>query len=156
MAVVKRSVDIEAPAAMVWDYLTTRDQVLEWNKHYVSFTIVEDVPGNVGTHYVTMEKFRGKTLLNECVITEWVENRRFGFSGDSAEYHKEGVYTLESHEDNCRVTMEITLTSKGGSMKKAASKILVEKPYEVEVDAILTDLKKAVEAAYHDEKVVRF
>ncbi|MCO5186292.1 MAG: SRPBCC family protein [Anaerolineae bacterium] len=155
MAVVKRSIDIQAPAPMVWNHLTDYDRVLEWNKQYDLFSIVEDVPDNVGTRYVTMEKFRGKTLRNECVITEWVANRRFGFSGDSAEYHKEGIYTLEPKGDACRITMEITLTPKGGPMKKAASKLLVEKPYEVEVGAILTDLKQAVEAAYHDENVIR-
>jgi uncharacterized membrane protein len=155
MAVVKRSVDIQAPVEMVWQWLTDRGQILTWNEQYVRFSIIEDVPGNVGTRYVTVEKFRGTMLRNDCVITEWVENQRFGFKGENSEFSREGAYLLSPRGDACHVALEMTVTPKGGPMKKAVSKMLVEKPYEVEVDALLTDLKHGVEAAYHADQVIR-
>jgi uncharacterized protein YndB with AHSA1/START domain len=155
MALVTRSVEVEAPVEMIWQWLTDPERVLEWNTQFLRYSIIEAVPEHVGTRYVTVEKFRGTILRNDCAVTEWQQHEKFGFRGDSAEFTKEGAYTIAPGGKTCLVTLAMTLTPKGSAMKKAASKLLIEKPYEVEVVGILEDLKSAIEAAYHQERVVR-
>jgi uncharacterized membrane protein len=155
MALVTRSIEVEAPVEMIWQWLTDPERVLEWNTQFLRYSIIESAPEHVGTHYVTVEKFRGTTLRNDCTVTDWQENKIFGFRGESAEFSKDGAYTIERRGNTCLVTLAMELTPKGGVIKKAASKLLIEKPYEVEVVGILEDLKSAIEAAYHQERVVR-
>lgn len=155
MTVVTRSTLIRAPAEMIWQWITLPDKVKEWNSQFTHYSVVAATPDHVGTRYVTVEKFRGATLRNECVITEWVENKRLGFRGENSEFIKQGGYTLEPRSDTTYVTLELALEPRGGAVKKATAKLRIEKPAEIELEATLADLKRSVEAAQHADHVVR-
>ena len=49
-----------------------------------------------------------------CVITEWIENKRFGFTAKSKELEAEGCYRVEPTEGGSRVTSEGNHELKGG------------------------------------------
>ena len=56
----------------------------------------------------------GGTLRKlDCVITEWVEKRRFAFKATTPTVKAEWCYTIEPTEGGCRVTFEKNLELKG-------------------------------------------
>lgn len=76
------SVMIECPAERVFSALTDIASHVEWARGPEEIRAVSENPARLGTTWQQVSKILGKTLVAECRVNIYEENRALGFTGD--------------------------------------------------------------------------
>ncbi|MCK4637231.1 MAG: SRPBCC family protein [Methanomicrobia archaeon] len=144
---VKTTIDIAAPANLIWRWITEPGKVLIWNTNYKEYKIIDEKKEKVGTTYYMIQEIRGVSRRYDFVVTEWIENKRFAFRITSKEVDidAEHSYTIEPTEKGCRVTFEEDIEL-GGVAGKIVGPIFAKRAMKKHREEMLEILKDSVEA----------
>ena len=140
---VKGTIDIVAPANLVWKWIIEPEKYLVWNIDLKEYKIIDEKKEKVGTTYYVVAEKGGALRKLDCVITEWVENKKLVFKAISEEIEAEGCYTIEPTERGCRVTFEENLELKG-AMAEFVDPLFLKKVKQENIDKGLKSLKKNI------------
>lgn len=73
---ISASIDIKAPASIVWKWITDPDCLVQWLPGLVSDEVIEEKEGHVGTRFKQVWNHGGKDMDMTGVVKESVENER--------------------------------------------------------------------------------
>ena len=140
----KGTIDIVAPANLVWKWIIEPEKYLVWNIDFKEYKIIDEKKEKVGTTYYVVAEKGGALRKLDCVITEWVENKKLVFKAISEEIEAEGCYTIEPTEGGCRVTFEENLELKG-AVAEIVDPLFLKKVKQENIEEGLKNLKKNIE-----------
>lgn len=141
----KGTIDIVAPAEVVWNWIIEPELYLVWNTDFMDYVIIDEKKEKVGTTYYVVAEKVGALRKLDCIITEWVEKRKFAFIAKSEAVEAEACYTIEPTEGRCRVTFEEKLELKG-LMAEIIDPLFLEQEKKKNIEECLQKLKTNVEA----------
>ena len=76
------SVEIEAAPERVFAALADVAAHTDWARGPEEIRNLSENPARLGTNWQQVGKLMGRTMVAECRVDAYEENRRFGFSGD--------------------------------------------------------------------------
>jgi uncharacterized membrane protein len=147
VGVIKRCVDIDAPADRVWALLEDVRRLPEYSQ---STEAVREAPARitaVGQEYQQVGRLLGVRLTSRWRVTAIEPGRLLANEGSIAP----GVrYTLtqwlEPHEDRTRLWIEIDYTVPGGRLGRLAARAGAEQRADREAQEVLDGIRATVEA----------
>ncbi len=129
---VQRTVTVDKPIDVVWDYLKDFRTTEEWDPPTVS-TVRTSGDGGVGTTYHNVSKILGSEQEVDYVVTDYVERERLQLKGDAGSIDLLDTITLAIAPDGrTAVTYHAEFTPTGAAklatpLMPAALKVLADK-----------------------------
>ena len=152
MTRARGSIDIAAPAHIVWKWIVDPGNYLVWNTDFSEYTTFDHKEGKVGTTYYMVGMKGGSQVKIDCVVTDRVENERFAFRGATKEgMNAEGTFTIEATEEGCRVSFEEDLELPGVKGRIIGA-LFLKKAKIRNVEESLQNLKEAIERTHSFSK----
>ena len=115
---VEKSIHIDKPAADVFSFVSDFANDSKWQSGLVSSEKTSDGPIGVGTTGTYVQKFMGRDLKNETVITTYEPPKRFGQKSTSGPVQFELMCTLEEMGGGTHMT--ISMSGEPGGFFKVA------------------------------------
>ena len=143
MITVQKSVHINRPTAGVWAFLTDWSNDSKWQADVVRSEQTSPGPLALGSTGLAVQKFMGRELKNDVVVTVFEPMRRYGFKTTSGPVQFEGITTFEEMGGGTHVTFDFK-GEPGGFFKLAEG--LVKKELEKSLDRDLAKLKQVLES----------
>ena len=75
---VEKSIEINKPAAEVFEYLQNFDNATKWQHDVVSTQMIEGASNAVGSRYTESRKFLNKEMKTTLEITAFDKNKKWG------------------------------------------------------------------------------
>jgi uncharacterized protein YndB with AHSA1/START domain len=135
------SVEINATPERVFAALADVANHTGWAKGPEEIRNVSENPALLGTTFEQIGQLMGRTFVAECQVSDYEENRRFGFSGDKP-FPFQISWELEPNSDGTRLTMGGQFEP-GGLLKVA--KPVLNSTLESQMKADLLTLKAKLE-----------
>jgi uncharacterized protein YndB with AHSA1/START domain len=85
---VRMSVDIDAPPERVWPFLLEPEKAKQWFTALKEFEWTSEEREGVGSTFCWEEEANNRIYNLQFEITEWVENRVFGYRMTSGDFFK--------------------------------------------------------------------
>jgi uncharacterized membrane protein len=142
MITVERSVHINKPAADIYRFMEDFANDAKWQADLVSSKKTSDGPMGVGTTGLYVQKFMGREMKNEVMVTVYEPPKRFGAKTTSGPVQFEYVLTLEDMGGGTHLYMNMK-GEPGGFFKVAEG--LIKKELEKGLDRDLAKLKELME-----------
>ena len=98
-AVINRPVDV------VFEFVTNRDNLLQWATTLVEAKQTSQGPVDVGTTFKEVHRFFGRRLVFSFEVTDHKSNRESRFRSISGPMPVQGGYTFEPVEAGTRITL---------------------------------------------------
>lgn len=98
------SVMIACPPERVFNALTDVGSHIEWARGPEEIRALSENPARLGTTWQQVSKILGKTLVAECRVNVYEENRALGFTGDKP-FPFQFVWELEPVAGGTSLTM---------------------------------------------------
>lgn len=136
------SVQIDAAPARVFAALSDVATHTDWARGPEEIRNLSESPARMGTTFQQVGKLMGRTLVAECRVNRYEENRAFGFAGDKP-FPFQVLFALEPGAAGTQVTM--TGSIEPGGFFKIARPIL-NGSLESQMKADLLTLKAVLEA----------
>ena len=144
---VERYIEIAAPPEKVWTFLAKPAKVLEWYIPLQRFEYISEKQSVEGAPLYFEEKVAGRLMKLVCLVTEYVENKRFAFkmnSGSSMKSYEE-IWTIEPTKNGSKFTFEERAKLPYGFLGKIIEPIAQNMSGFV-IMKMLTKLKRLAEA----------
>lgn len=132
MTSVERTITVQKPIDVVWNYLSDFRTSTEWDPPTVSTTRTSG-DGGVGTTYHNVSKFLGYETGVDYTVTDYVERERLQLAGDAGSIQLVDTMTFRSEGDQTSVTYHAEFTPAGaaklatplmpGALKLLANKV---------------------------------
>lgn len=110
---IPASVDIEAPASVVWKWVTDAECLVQWLPGLVSDEVIEEKEGHVGTRFKQVWNHGGRDMDMEGVVTEWRENERVAVDLDCSAFMMTVEDDLVQKGDMTQLTQTSSVRYKG-------------------------------------------
>ena len=136
------SVVIETTPDRVFAALTDVASQTDWARGPEEIRNLSESPARMGTTWQQVGKIVGKSLVAECQVDRYEENRTFGFSGDKP-FPFRVVWELAPNGSGTEVTMTGQFEP-GGFFKMAAP--LLRSSMESQMKSDMLTLKAVLEA----------
>jgi len=103
---VQRSIEIAAPPEKIWPFLVEPERILKWCITFEKFEYTSDQRSGIGTPFYLEERAAGRLMKLNFAVTEWLRNKRLGFSMTSGDFVKayEQTWTVEATPSGSRFT----------------------------------------------------
>lgn len=112
MIKVEKSVFINKPVEVVFDYLTTEGNETKWQTGVVE--VIDELPRNtVGSRYTEVRKFMGQEMRTTMELIEFVPNTRWAAKVIKGPVPYEVTLTLEGKDGGTVVTTCVDGEPKG-------------------------------------------
>ena len=98
------AVEIKAAPERVFAALADVAAQTDWARGPEEIRNLSESPARMGTSWQQVGKLMGRTLVAECRVNAYEENRRFGFSGDKP-FPFQVVWELEPASSGTKLTM---------------------------------------------------
>jgi uncharacterized protein YndB with AHSA1/START domain len=147
MGSFKRSIEIKAPVASVWEVLADIGSIADWNPGVVRSYVTGDRAGEVGA--ARHCDLGGKNYLDEEVV-EWDEGRLLTIRvvGSNMPFKTADIrFTLSGEGDGTTVTVAPEYSLKGSIVGVLMDTLVVRRMYIRGMESLLSGLKEHVEAA---------
>ena len=147
MGSFKRSIEINAPVASVWEVLADIGSIADWNPGVVQSYVTGDRAGEVGA--ARHCDLGGKNYLDEEVV-EWDEGRLLTIRvvGSNMPFKTADIrFTLSPEGEGTAVTVAPDYSLKGGVLGRLMDALVVRRMYIRGMESLLSGLKRHVEAA---------
>ena len=143
---INRSIAIKAAPAEIWPFLTEPEKIVQWCFTLRSFEYTSQISYGIGASFKYREQGRLHSVELNCVITEWIENKKISFEmtgGKSYKGYKE-TWMIEPRSDGSKFSFiqESHLTF--GILGKIMEPFTLRRA-ETTVDKMLAKLKRLVE-----------
>lgn len=136
------TVVIETTPERVFAALTDVATQTDWARGPEEIRNLSQSPARMGTTWQQVGKLMGKSLVAECQVDRYEENRAFGFSGDKP-FPFQVVWELEPNGSGTQVTMTGQFEP-GGFFKMAAP--LLRSSMDSQMKSDMLTLKAVLEA----------
>jgi len=143
MITVERSVQIDKPAADVFEYASNYDNATKWQGGVESVEVDGDA-NQVGGKYTEVRKFLGREMRTTLEVTAYEPNVKWSAKTITGPVPYEVTMTLEAAGDGTKVTTHID-GEPTGFFKMAQG--AVQGQLEKSLEGDLQRLKEQVEAA---------
>ncbi len=108
------TVDIDAPAPIIFTWITEGDRIPQWVTVLVSDEVIEEKEGHVGTRFRQRYNENGREFEMEGEVLQWEQDRLCAVRMTSSMFDMELCMTIDAIEDGRhRVTQEGDITMKG-------------------------------------------
>ena len=145
MTTAQGTINIAAPANVVWDWIVEPEKYLVWNTDFTEYRILDVTDEKTGTTFHMIGVKGGAPTGLDCVVTAYREEERYSFRGTSREgMEVEGTFTVEPKGRGCRVSFEEELTLPGVK-GKIIEALFLKKAKMKNIEESLQKLKEAVE-----------
>jgi len=135
------SVQIDAAPERVFATLTDVATHTDWARGPEEIRNLSENPARMGTTFQQVGKLMGRTLVAECRVNHYEENRTFGFAGDKP-FPFQVLFALEPDSGGTQVTMRGSIEP-GGFFKIARP--VLNSSLESQMKADLLTLKALLE-----------
>lgn len=135
------SVQIDAAPERVFATLTDVATHTDWARGPEEIRNLSENPARMGTTFQQVGKLMGRTLVAECRVNRYEENRTFGFAGDKP-FPFQVLFALEPGSGGTQVTMRGSIEP-GGFFKIARP--VLNSSLESQMKADLLTLKALLE-----------
>ncbi len=146
MPVVEKSIDIQAPAEAVFDFIANQpEQMADWWPPYEVNERVTPPPTAVGSvsHYVY--NMMGVKLKGEHEVVEMEENRYLRVSTISG-IDSTFTFTFTPIGGGMNLTVNVEYSVPGSALGKLLNKLAIEKKNESDLEEGLANLKAILES----------
>jgi len=148
MTRAKGSIDVAAPPDVAWNWIVDPEKYLVWNTDFSEYAMLDHKEREVGTTYHMVGMKGGSQIKLDCTVTDWVENERFAFRGETEDGTKaEGTFTIEATEEGCTVSFEEDLELPGAKGRIIGA-LFLKKAKTQNIEESLQNLKKAIERTH--------
>ncbi|MBA7484542.1 hypothetical protein ES707_20070 [subsurface metagenome] len=137
---VQKSIEIAATPEKIWPFLVEPERILKWYIPLQKFEYTSEQHGGAGAPFYFEEKVAGQLMKLNCVVTEWVENKKIAFSMTSGKGMKSygERWTVEATPSGSRFTF----------MEQA------ELPYRI-IDKLIGPLAQRMSGAIVEKMLVK-
>ncbi|MGD9147832.1 MAG: SRPBCC family protein [Anaerolineae bacterium] len=135
-------VEIEAAPDRVFAALADVAAHTDWANGPDEIRNLSESPARMGTTFEQVGQLMGRTFVAECRVSDYEENRRFGFSGDKP-FPFQVIWELEPAAGGTKLTMNSQIEP-GGLLKVA--KPVLNSTLESQMKADMLTLKAKLEA----------
>jgi carbon monoxide dehydrogenase subunit G len=139
---VERSIHINKPAAEVFAFLTDFANDAKWQSDLIRSEKTSAGPLGVGTTAVFVQKFMGREMKNDAVVTVYEPPKKYGQKTTSGPVQFEFNATFEEMGGGTHLTMKFT-GEPGGFFKVAGG--LIKGELEKTLDRDFAKLKQLLE-----------
>jgi len=115
MVGISESVWLNARPERVWSYIVEPEKLAQWltEMHHIEWQA--EGPIRVGSRYAVDKEIRGHVRRYRCEVTQFEENRLFGFTSEAPGFScVEGGWELVPEGNGCRLAMRETITTHTG------------------------------------------
>jgi len=137
------SIRIETSPDRIFATLTDVASHADWARGPEEIRNLSENPARIGTTFQQVGKLVGRTVVAECRVNLFEENRKFGFSGDKP-FPFQIAWELEPASGGTQLTMSGHFEP-GGFFKVAAP--ILQSSMESQMKSDLLTLKAILEAA---------
>ena len=85
---INRSIKIEAAPERIWPFLVEPEKIVQWCFTLRSFEYTSQISHGTGATFKYREQGRLHSVELNCIITEWVENKRISFEMTGGKSYK--------------------------------------------------------------------
>lgn len=124
MARVEDSIDIRAPAQVVFAAVTDPRRTLEWNSNIVSIDDVAGLPVGIGTSWTQVASIAGRSLTVSCTIVDYRPPHE-GVLEVRGEYGGRIITRCHEHSYSTHLTQVIEFEPPRGLMGQMAMAMIV-------------------------------
>ena len=142
MIEVKQDIHINKPAAEVFAFITDFSKSAQWQTGLVRSEQTSSGAMGVGSTGVVVQKFMGKEMSNEIVVTAYDAPKRYGAKTTSGPVQFQFEATLAEMGGGTHVSMHMTGEA-GGFFKLAEG--MVQKELDKSIGQDLSKLKALLE-----------
>ena len=139
---VEKSVHIDKPASDVFAFISDFSNDAKWQHGLVSSKQTSDGPMGVGATGQTVQKFMGREMKNDLLVTTYEPPKRFGAKTTSGPVQFEMMCTLEEMSGGTHVTVHMQ-GEPGGFFKVAEG--MVKNELNKTLDNDFAKLKQVLE-----------
>lgn len=141
MAVIKKSILINAPVEKVFDYITDQKKQTEWIASMVD--IWDTSEPAVGAEYKWKYKMAGVLLAGETTVTELVQNKRLRTQSTGAA-DSNWLFVLDAKDEGTELELTIDYTVPIPVLGKLAERIILKRN-EREAQLAVENIKMILE-----------
>jgi uncharacterized protein YndB with AHSA1/START domain len=76
---INRSIEIEAAPEKIWHFLLEPERIVQWCFTLRSFEYTSPMSYGIGASFKYREQGRLHSVELNCIITEWIENKKMTF-----------------------------------------------------------------------------
>jgi carbon monoxide dehydrogenase subunit G len=142
MITVEQDIHINAPIDYVFDFISDPANNASWQSGLIRSEMTSDGPIDVGSTFVYVQKFMGREMNNETVVSVWDPPNSQGFKTTSGPVDFEAVTSLQEMGGGTHLTTRIEGEA-GGFFKVAEG--MVAKQLESTIGNDLASLKALLE-----------
>lgn len=142
MITIEKSIHINKPAAQVFIFVSNFANDAKWQKDLIRSEQTSSGPMAVGTTGLYVQKFAGKEMKNDVVVTAYDPPKRYDFKTTSGPVQFEGGMTLEDMGGGTHLTVKMK-GEPGGFFKLAEG--MLQKELEKTIERDLANLKVVLE-----------
>jgi uncharacterized protein YndB with AHSA1/START domain len=143
---INRSIVIKADPEKIWPFLVEPERILQWCFTLQNFEYTNQVSHGVGSSFTYREQGRFRSIELNCIIKEWIENKKITFEmtgGKGFKGYKE-TWMIEPISDGSKFYFINQSHLRFGIFGKILEPI-TRRRAEITVDEMLAKLKRLVE-----------
>ena len=143
---INRSIEIEAGPEKIWPFLVEPEKIVQWCFTLQSFEYTSQISYGVDATFKYREQGRFHSVELNCIITEWIKNKKITFEmtgGKSFKGYKE-TWMIELCPDGSRFSFIQQSHLPFGILGKIMESVSRRRAEPI-VDKMLARLKRLVE-----------
>jgi carbon monoxide dehydrogenase subunit G len=144
MAVVEKSIEIDAPVEKVFGYLENSESNVEWLPGMMEVKDIENTEDHVGTHFRWTYKMAGLRFHGETTVVEHLANRKI-VTQTKGGISSTWTFTFEPKNGGTKLSIRVDYTVPVPVLGKLAEAIVL-KQNEREAGLALANIKERIEA----------
>lgn len=152
MATFAETIEIDAPATMVWDTLADIGTIADWNPGLIGSHATNDITGLGATRYCDID---GKQNLNEEIIQfDPMHTITFRITRSTLPFRAADIrFTLRTQRDKTIVTVSPIYVLKYGLVGRVLDRVFVSAAYQKGMRGLLSGLKRHAEEQGSDKRL---
>jgi hypothetical protein len=143
---ISRSILIEAAPETIWPFLVEPEKIVQWCFTLQSFEYTSQIAFGINATFKYREQGRFRFIELNCIITEWIKNRKITFEmtgGKGFKGYKE-TWMIESCSNGSKFSFVNQSHIRFGILGKIMA-CVSQRRAEITVDKMLARLKRLVE-----------
>src|SRR6266498_4961888 len=99
------SMMIYQPVRQVFDFVSTPENDFQWQAGTLATARLSEGVSNKGTFFRSIGHLMGQRNLSTFEVTEYEQNRKYGFKSLSGPLHSQTSYTFESASGSTKISI---------------------------------------------------
>lgn len=154
---INRSIIIEAKPEKIWPFLVEAEKIVQWCFTLQSFEYTSQMSYGVDASFKYREKGRSRSIELNCIITEWIENKKITFEMTGGKGFKgyNETWMIEPCSEGSKFSFINQSHLPFGILGKIMEPVSRRRA-EITVDKMLAKLKRLVEEDRSERSISDF